>query len=98
MHLAQEFKDATERWGERTGYPTHDEIADELGAEQIHYDVVDTTRWGTVVEYIYKRAEEFVRVEYETGSGDSEIEYYPTFTAVQPVETKVVKYLPVQYL
>jgi hypothetical protein len=94
--LLQEFKDATERWGERTGYPTHDQIADELGAKQVNYDIVDTTRWGQVVEYVYERDGEFVKVTYEEGSGDSDIDYSPEFTDVVPVTKTVVTYVPVE--
>ena len=74
-------------------YPNHNESADELGAKQVHYDIVDTTRWGQIVEYVYQREDEYVKVVYESGSGDSDIPYEPEFTAVRPETQTVVSYV-----
>lgn len=75
-----------------SGDIVHDEVADELAADQVHYDILDTTRWGEVVEYVYERDGEFVSVVYERASGDGETVYSPTITEVVPVEVTVVQY------
>lgn len=90
MTLAEEFKSKNEY----SDYPTHDEIAHELGAKQVHYDLVDTTRWGHVVEYVYERDGEYVKVTYTEGSGDSEYEYEPEIQEVFRVTKTVVDYMP----
>jgi len=92
LSLAGEFKNGTKRLAEDTDYATHDEIADELGAKQIHYDIIDTVRWGQVVEYVYMKGLEYARVVYTEGSGDSEYDYEPEWTAVRPVTKTVITY------
>lgn len=73
-------------------WQTYDETADELGATQVHYDIVDTTRWGQIVDYVFEKNGEFVRVRYTQGSGDSEYPYEPEYAQVKPVEKTVVVY------
>lgn len=88
MTLLEEFETKTAR----DSYPDHEEIAKEIGATFAHYELEDTTRWGTVESYVYQRGEEFVKVTYENGSGDSDIDYDPEFTAVRPVTKTVTVY------
>lgn len=90
MTLLDDFVDNTEDAYE--SYPTHSDIAHEFGAKQVAYEILDTLRWGHLVEYIYQRDDEFVRVIYEEGSGDSEYPYLPSFTAVKPVTKTVTVY------
>lgn len=73
-------------------YPNHDEIADEVGATQVHYDVVDTWRWGNIVEYVYNRDDEYVSLVYREASGDGECEYEPDITEVVPVTKTITVY------
>jgi hypothetical protein len=88
--LAEEFEEKT--GGGYDDYPNHDEVAHELGAEFVTEEIADTTRWGYISEVIYKRGDDYVRVTYEAGSGDSDIPYEPTFTRVRPVEKTVTVY------
>lgn len=88
MALVDEFREKSGGY-----YPNHDEIADEVGATQVHYDIVDTTRWGQVVEYVYQRGAEYVKVTYEEGSGDSDIDYDADVQQVKPVERVVTDYI-----
>lgn len=90
MTLAEEFQEKTPDGYDN--YPNHDEVAEELGAEFVSEEVADITRWGYISEAIYKRGDDFVKVTYETGSGDSDIPYEPTFTRVRPVEKTVTVY------
>ena len=90
MSLLQEFQDKTPAGYD--DYANHDEIAHEVGAKQVAYDILDTTRWGHVVEYVYQRGDEFVSVTYTSGSGDSEYPYEPDLRAVKPVTKTVVTY------
>ncbi len=76
-------------------YASHDETADELGAKQVFYDILDTTRWGFVSQYVYEKDGEFVSVVYEEGSGDSDIDYDPEYSAVEKKEMIVTKYVAV---
>lgn len=87
MSLVDEFKEKSGGY-----YPNHSEVALETGAKQVHYDIVDSTRWGQVVEYVYERDGEFVKVTYEEGSGDSEIDYDAEVTEVVPVTKTIVTY------
>lgn len=92
LNLRDEFKAQSEAPANRSEYPNHDEIAHELGAEQVSYEIIDTTRWGHVVEYIYRRRDQYVSVTYTEGSGDSEYEYEPEFHEVIPVEKTITAY------
>jgi hypothetical protein len=94
VSLLEEFKIEEGKHTE-TSYPTHDETADKLGATQVHYKVVDTTRWGQIVEYVYELDDEYVRVRYEEASGDGETYYEPDIVAVEPQQVTVTKYVAV---
>ncbi len=94
MSLAEDFKVASARWAEKTCNISHHDIAEELCAVQVRYDIVDTTRWGHVVEYVYKRANEYVSVIYTEGSGDSEYDYEPEIKEVFRVTKTVMDYIP----
>jgi len=88
LSLAEDFE-ANQKLG---GYPDHSDIADQLNATEIHYEIVDEIRWGHVVEYVYSSGLEFARVIYRQGSGDSEYDYQPEWTAVRPVLKTIVTY------
>lgn len=88
MTLVQDFKENTKIGG----WPNHDEIADELGAKQVDYDILDTTRWGEIVSYVYKRADEYVRVTYERASGDGDSYYDPRIEVVVPEQKTITTY------
>lgn len=95
MGFFQEFlqKEAgSANFGGYDRYADHDEIADELGAKQVHYDIVDQWRWGNIVEYVYEKDGEFVRVTYREASGDGECEYEPDITEVVPVTKTITVY------
>lgn len=74
-------------------YPSHDETAYELGAKQVFYDILETTRWGFVSQYVYELNGEFVSVVYEEGSGDSDIDYEPEYSEVEKQEVTITKYV-----
>lgn len=87
MSLAEEFA------AKSGGYEVnHWDVAKELNAEQVHYDILDTTRWGQIVEYVYMRGLEYARVEYEEAGGEGETEYEPEWTAVRPVTKTIITY------
>lgn len=92
LNLRDEFKAQSEANPHKYGYPNHEEIAQELGAKQVHYDIVDTWRWGDIVEYVYQRGNQYVQIVYREASGDGECDYDPEFYEVQPVEKTVVVY------
>jgi hypothetical protein len=73
-------------------YPDHEEIANEIGATFLDHSILNSTRWGHVVEYVYMRSLEYARVTYEVASGDGSMEYYPTWTAVRPVPKTIITY------
>lgn len=100
MHLAEKFvrKQADpELIGKYESIAHHADVANHLGAKQVHYDIVDTTRWGQVVEYVYEgkgdnNLWELARVTYEVGAGDSDIDYEPEWQAVRPIVKTTVVY------
>jgi len=81
--------------GQYGGYPTHDETGSAVGAQFVDHRIVNETRWGHIVEYVYKRDNEYVKVTYESASGDGETEYIPEYENVFPKEITVTKYLKV---
>jgi len=88
VSLLEEFKSKTTDYS----YPHHWDVAKELGAVQVAYNIEDTTRWGQVVSYVYQRKNEYVKVVYEEGSGDSDIDYDPEIFEVRPYSVTVTEY------
>lgn len=70
----------------------HSDLADELGAEQVSFEMGDAWRWGHWEHYVYKRGDEYVRLDIQVASGDSEVDYEHHAAAVAPVEKTVVHY------
>ena len=90
MILRQEFEDMYDTQTESYDV-SHEEHAEALGATFVTEEIIEITRWGQIVRYIYERDNEFVAVKYEQDGGDADIEYSPTFTSVKPKEiTKTI--------
>jgi hypothetical protein len=92
MTLLEEFVAANAEEDSSYYNISHDRIAADLGATLVHHEIVDITRWGYIMQYVYKRDNEFVSVTYEEASGDSDLEYYPEFTSVVPETIQTVIY------
>jgi len=82
--LAEEFNNRSTEW--------HDEVADDLGATQVSFEMGDAWRWGHWEHYVYQKGDEFARLDIQAASGDSEIDYEHTAIAVKPVEKTVIVY------
>ena len=90
MTLAEDFTISYENDG-----LMHDETADVMGATLVDTTVARITRWGHVHSSVYALNGEFVKVTYEVGSSDSDIDYSPEFTDVR--QTEVSRYVYVKY-
>lgn len=68
----------------------------DLGIEEIQTKTVDTTRWGTIHELIFKWEDKYYSVRYETVPENGIQLYGNTIecTEVEPKQVTVTKYVP----
>lgn len=73
-------------------YPCTEDLIDSVNAKFVVFSkIVDSTRWGYIVDDIVTRngSEEglnYVRIRYEVSSGDGDADFNPEFTDVIPYE------------
>lgn len=93
--------DLNKLWAEfikEDAYAVPDDLFEKLGFNLVQGDVVDTWRWGNIIEDVYEKDGEFYGVTYHSTSGDSDIDalgMMATFYRVEKREVSVFKYVRV---